>query len=620
MKKEIELDIKGMHCEACEKIITEDLSALPGVTIKSISSKRGKGIIEVETDKTPVAKILETINDSGYDASCAAGLEHESEDAVKNATLVKEETKPEGGKRISLELSGMHCASCAGLIERGLKKTPGVVSASVNFAAEKALVTFNDNKVDENGLIDAVKRAGYQAEVEQKNDKSEKKKQEIDSLFKKFLVSLVLSLPMLYFMMLDFFPKLPGGSFLPPYFAIVSLVLTIPVQFIIGKGFYKGMWSSLKMKTFNMDSLIAIGTSTAFFYSLINYVIFVFQNNTLLGLNGAKVPDLYFETAAFLITFVILGKWLEARAKGKTSEAIKKLMDLQAKTARVIRDGKPFDVPIDDVVKGDIILVRPGEKVPVDGTITKGSSAVDESMVTGESIPVEKHVGDGVIGATINKTGSFEFEATRVGGETTLAQIIRLIEEAQGSKAPIQAFADQISSWFVPAVIAIAVITFIAWYFIFGAGLTFSLLAFTAVIVIACPCALGLATPTAIMVGTGKGAEHGILIKGGEPLETACKVQAIVFDKTGTLTHGKPVVTDVLIIGDEKKDEILKIAGSIEKSSEHPLAEAIYTHSTEENAQIVDVKDFTAIPGHGVEGVIGKKKYYFGNQCHLILL
>lgn len=612
MKKEITLDIKGMHCESCEKIISQELGELPGVEVKKISSKTGQGFITVDTGKTSLDKIINVVKEAGYKASYV-GLELEG----NTDTKVKKENSnllDTAGKRVSLELAGMHCSSCAGLIERHLKKTEGVVTVSVNFAAEKALVSFDEKKINENGIIEAVKKAGYKAEIEQEGRKSEKKQQEIKSLFRKFIYSFVLSLPMLYFMLLDFFPNLPGGEFLPPWFGIVSLILATPVQFIFGSGFYKGAWSSFKMKTFNMDSLIAIGTSAAYFYSLVVYLIFVFQNNTLLGLDGAKVHDLYFETAAFLITFVILGKWLEARAKGKTSDAIKKLMGLQAKTARVIRNGKTLDVPIEEVVKGDTILVRPGEKIPVDGEIVKGSSAVDESMVTGESIPVEKNVGDGVIGATINKTGSFEFKATRVGGETTLAQIIRLIEDAQGSKAPIQAFADKISSWFVPAVIAIAVITFIVWFFIIGEPLGFSLMAFTAVIVIACPCALGLATPTAIMVGTGKGAEHGILIKGGEPLQTACEVKAIIFDKTGTLTHGKPVVTDVVILNKKSERDIFRVVGSIEKSSEHPLAEAIYSHIVDSGVDLVDVTNFKAIPGHGVEGVIEKKKYYFGNR------
>ncbi|EKD57919.1 MAG: hypothetical protein ACD_57C00097G0001, partial [uncultured bacterium] len=363
-----------------------------------------------------------------------------------------------------------------------------------------------------------------------------------------------------------------------------------------------------------MDSLIAIGTSVAFFYSLINYIRYVALNNSLIGLSGAKIPELYFETAAFLITFVILGKFLEAKAKGRTSEAIKKLMGLQAKTARVIRGDQTLDLPIDQVVQGDIIIVRPGEKVPVDGVIVKGGSAIDESMITGESLPVEKHEEDNVIGGTINKTGSFEFKATRIGSETTLSQIIKLVEEAQGSKAPIQAIADRISAWFVPAVIGIALLTFGIWYLVIGASLSYSLMAFTAVIVIACPCALGLATPTAIMVGTGKGAEHGILIKGGEPLESACKINAIVFDKTGTLTKGKPEVTDVEEFAGLSEDEILQIAASLEKQSEHPLAEAIYKYAEEDNVKLDEVKNFAAIPGHGVKGTVGKIEYYFGNR------
>jgi P-type Cu+ transporter len=515
----------------------------------------------------------------------------------------------------TLALSGMHCASCAGIIERQLKKVPGVAQASVNFAAEKALVNGDVPVAD---LVAAVKNAGYGAEVlgNERAVEIGKTKQEksIRSLWYKFAVSFALSLPLLYFMLLDFFAWLPGGEVLPPYFGIISLILATPIQFVIGRGFYKGTWSGLRMKTFNMDSLIAIGTSTAYLYSLAYFIIYAVSNGSIIGLSGEKIPELYFETAAFLITFVILGKWLEARAKNKTSDAIKKLMGLQAKTARVIRDDATRDIPVDQVVHGDIVLVRPGEKIPVDGRIIKGASAVDESMITGESLPVEKQVGDAVVGATINKTGSFEFQATRVGSETTLAQIIRLIEEAQGSKAPIQAFADRVSAWFVPAVIGIAIITFAVWFFVFGAGLAYSLMAFTAVIVIACPCALGLATPTALMVGTGKAAEHGILIKGGEPLEMACKVNAIVFDKTGTLTNGKPAVTDVISFSKYNRDNVLTIAASLERASEHPLAEAIYKHADEEGLPRSEVINFEAIPGHGVQGEIDGTNYYFGNR------
>jgi len=426
-------------------------------------------------------------------------------------------------ENIKLNITGMHCASCALLIERSLKKVEGVKEASVNYAAEKALVNAREGVLAE-ALIQAVKNAGYSATVfDEKNTQfeSQKRQEEINALWNKFRISLIFSSPMIYFMLFDFFPGLIGAKSLLPFVGIVSLILATPVQFIIGKDFYKGMWSALRMRTFNMDSLIAIGTSVAYFYSIINYGAYYIANKTLIGLMGQKIPELYFETAAFLITFVVLGKFLEAKAKGRTSEAIKKLMGLQAKTARVIGGdkGNKGDIPIDQVEKGDIILVRPGEKVPVDGIIKKGSSAVDESMITGESMPVEKTVDSRVIGGTINKNGSFEFMADRVGGETTLAQIIRLVEEAQGSKAPIQGVADRISAYFVPAVIGIAILTFGIWYFALGASLSFALMAFTSVIVIACPCALGLATPTAIMVGTGKGAENGILIKGGEPLK-----------------------------------------------------------------------------------------------------
>ncbi|MDP3900597.1 MAG: heavy metal translocating P-type ATPase [bacterium] len=520
-------------------------------------------------------------------------------------------------RKLQLSLSGMHCASCAGIIERALKKTHGVTQANVNFAAEKASITFNEGQTRSADLIAAVKKAGYRAvEVDAKDTEYEMKKRitEIRAYFRKFVTAAVLSAPMLYFMLLDFFGWLPGRAALLPYIGIVSLLLTTPVQFYIGRGFYKGMWSALRMKTFNMDSLIAIGTSTAYLYSLAVYLIYALGNNSLIGLQGEKIGDLYFETAAFLITFVILGKWLEVRTKGKTSDAIKKLMGLRAKTARVVRNGVTSDIAIDEVVHGDIVVVRPGETVPVDGIITSGSSAVDESMITGESMPVEKKTDDTVVGGTLNKVGSFECRVTKIGAETVLAQIIRLVEEAQGSKAPIQAFADRVSAWFVPAVIVLALVTFLIWYFFLGATLAFALMAFTSVIVIACPCALGLATPTALMVGTGKGAENGILIKGGEPLETACKVNAIVFDKTGTLTNGQPVVTDVVALGGIDEDEVLQLAASLEKQSEHPLAEAIYGYAREEDVELLTVQDFSAVPGHGVRGDIDGATYYLGNR------
>ena len=450
-------------------------------------------------------------------------------------------------KRITLSISGMHCASCAKIIAGALAAVPGVKDANVSYGAEKASMLYEGRDIKP--VIDAVKRAGYGATlVEEGNAAVEinRKAQETKALWRKFSWSFILSLPMLYFMLLDFFKWLPGAGNLLPYAAVISFALATPVQFIVGASFYRGLWSNLRIRMFGMDALIAIGTSAAYFYSIGNLIYYYLQNNSLIGLDGMKVPEIYFETAAFLITFVTLGKWLEAKAKSRASEAIQKLMGLQAKTARVVRGGKTLDIPIEEVKVGDTVLVRPGEKVPLDGKIAKGASAVDESMITGESLPVAKKAGDSVIGATINKTGSFEYEVTKIGKDTVLAQIIRLVEEAQGSKAPIQDFADRVSTYFVPIVIGLAVLTFIIWYFALGGGLAYALMAFTAVIVIACPCALGLATPTALMVGIGEGAKQGILIKGGEPLEIACGVNTVVFDKTGTITKGKPEVTDII--------------------------------------------------------------------------
>ncbi len=519
--------------------------------------------------------------------------------------------------KTNLIITGMHCTSCAGVIEKELKKVDGVSNATVNFATQKAAIDHTDATVTDH-LVGAVKKAGYKAEPMDEHagmDHSHHHHMEAEAGWRrKFFLGLILSLPLLYFMLLDFFKWLPGSETLMPYIGIISLILATPVQFYLGAGFYKGTWSGLRMKTFNMDSLIAIGTSAAYFYSLTFFVKHVIENKTLLGVMGEKIPELYFETAAFLITFVILGKWLEARATSKTNEAIQKLMNLQAKTARVVRNGKTIDIPIEEVIEGDTIVVRPGEKIPVDGEVIKGSSSIDESMITGESIPVEKQIGDHVIGATINKNGSIEFRATRVGKDTTLSRIIKLIEDAQNSKAPIQALADRISSWFVPLVLVIAVITFLVWFFVLGNSFTFALMAFTAVVVIACPCALGLATPTAIMVGTGKGAEKGILIKGGEPLQAAKDINAIVFDKTGTLTFGKPVVTDVIALGGADEKKVLGIAATLENTSEHPLAEAIVNSAKEKKLAIADSESFEAIPGHGVKANVDGKTYFLGNR------
>ncbi len=615
MTKKILLKVTGMHCASCEMLTKEELSELPGVSNILVDVKVGSAELVLDDSKNNINDVIEAVKKAGYEAELKSEMDYGGALDKKNITKENITTNKNNNSRTNLSLFGMHCSSCANIIERSLKKVSGVSSANVNFAAEKANVIYDESKVSAQDLIEAVTKAGYKAELVDAKDadyERRKREQEIKTYSKKFWFSFVLSLPMLYFMLLDFF-VIPGKAAVLPFVGIISLILTLPIQCIIGADFYKGMWASLKMKTFNMDSLIAIGTSTAFIYSLVNFANYFIKTGSVLGQNG-KVPELYFETAAYLITFVILGKWLEIRTKGKTGDAIKKLMGLQAKTARVIRNGATLDIPIDSVVLGDIIIVRPGEKVPIDGRIVKGTSAINESMLTGESLPVEKKVGDNVIGATINKTGSFEFEVTKIGSETTLAQIIRLIEDAQGSKAPIQGFADKISAVFVPTVIGLAILTFIVWFFFLGATLSFALMAFTSVIVIACPCALGLATPTSLMVGTGKGAQYGILVKGGEPLEAACHINAVVFDKTGTLTNGKPEVTDIIQFENLDEDEILMIAASLEKQSEHPLAEAIYSHANSEGVKLEEVTEFSSYTGRGVKGVIDKVEYYFGNR------
>ncbi len=517
--------------------------------------------------------------------------------------------------KTKLAIQGMHCSSCAVVIQKELKKLGGVSDATVNYANEKAVVDHTDAIMVDN-LLAAVKKAGYSAQLIDPNDMTNHMNHggSGDDYKRKFMLSLSLTLPLLYFMLLDFLLWLPGAKFIPPYIGIISLILTTIIQFYLGAGFYKGMWSGLKIRSFNMDSLIAIGTSAAYFYSLAFYIKYVVHNHSLVGINDQKIPELYFETAAFLITFVLLGKWLEARAKNKSNEAIHKLMSLQVKSAHVIVKGAIIDKPIAQIKHDDILLVRPGETVPLDGVICKGDSSIDESMVTGESMPVTKHIGDTVVGATINQTGSFEFQVTRIGQETMLAQIIKMIDDAQSSRAPIQDMADRISSWFVPAVIAIAVLTFLVWFFVFGGSFTYALMAFTSVLVIACPCALGLATPTAIMVGTGKAAELGVLVKGGEPLEATRSIDTIIFDKTGTLTNGKPSVTDVIGFGASDRQALLTITSSLERDSEHPLANAIVESARTEHFDALDLKDFQSISGKGVSGVVNNIAYYFGNR------
>ena len=496
-------------------------------------------------------------------------------------------------KKTQIQITGMHCASCSTLINKTLNKTEGVLKSNVNLTTEKATVEFDDKKVDIDKLITTIKNKGYGAKeaIDTNYEKESKKhEEEIKKIKHSFLISLIFTIPV--FILGMFFMKNPL-----PFQDIIMWILATPIQFVIALPMYKSAFTALKGKSANMDTLIVMGTSAAYFYSV--YVI----------LSGKG--HVYFEASAVLITIVIFGRLLEAKAKGKTSEAIKRLIGLRPKTAIILKNGKEIKVNVDDVKVNDIIIVKPGEKIPVDGIVTEGYTSIDESMVTGESIPIEKKKNDIVIGATINKHGTFKFKATKIGTNTTLAQIIKLVEDAQGSKAPIQRFADAVSAYFVPSILIIALITFLSWYFIFNSEFRFALVASVAVLVIACPCALGLATPTAIMVGTGKGAKKGILIKGGEALETTHKVKSIILDKTGTITIGKPEVTDIIPIN-TTKDQLLLIAASIEKGSEHPLAEAIVKKG--EKLKLKKVTSFKAIPGYGITANINKKKYYFGND------
>lgn len=617
MKKEIQVRIEGMHCPSCAKVIQSELREISGVQEVQVDFGSKGGRIVFDPQLVSSQKLVEAIGQLGYRAIV------EEEDGEEEGGSSEDEEDFQVGhdfspsRRVALSISGMHCSACAVLIEKALKKSPGVREAQVNFAAERAQVIFDPRMTGVDELIEKIRETGYEASFSERVvEESQRHEKTLRVLRNRFLWSLFLSLPMAYFMMLDFLPRFPGGTVLPPWVGLLSFLFTTPVQFFFGAPFYRGMWSNLRLKSFNMDSLIAIGTSVAYLYSLYNYLSYVVSYGSFLGVGGTKVPHLYFETSAFLITFVLLGKWLEGKTKGKTSEAVRKLLGLQAKTARVKRGELFEDIPLEEVREGDIILVRPGEKIPVDGKVIQGYSAVDESLVTGESLPVEKKPGDSVIGSTINKTGSFEFIATRVGKDTVLARIVQLVAEAQNSKAPIQALADRIAGVFVPVVISVALLTFFVWYFFLGASLSFALLSMVSVVVIACPCALGLATPTALMVGTGKGAEYGILIKGGGVLEKVKNIDRVVFDKTGTLTHGKPRVTEVIGVK-ISEEEVLRIAATLEKSSEHPLAEAIVARAKEENVVLQEVEEFLALPGRGITGKIGNTRYYLGNPAFI---
>ncbi len=514
-------------------------------------------------------------------------------------------------EQTSLSVGGMSCAACVVRVEKALGQLEGVEKAAVNFATEKAQVTYDPDKVDLEKFKKVIEEAGYQfrglARAELRDREREERQKELALLKKKFIFSVVFGSLIMVFSMPHYIPILRDIPHDILFY--ILFVLTTPVQFWAGKQFITGAWGSARHGSADMNTLIAVGTLSAYSYSsLSTFFPSLFTRSGL-------TPTVYFDSAAMIIALILLGRLLEARAKGQTSEAIRKLIGLAPKTARVLRDNEEKDIPVEEVQKGDLIQVRPGEKIPVDGRIREGHSAVDESMLTGESLPVDKDPGDEVIGATLNKSGSFVFEATRIGEETALAQIIMLVEQAQGSKAPIQRLADQVASVFVPVVMGIALLTFVIWYF-WGPPptLTFALLNFVAVMIIACPCALGLATPTAIMVGTGRGAENGILIKGGESLESIHKLTTIVFDKTGTLTKGQLAVTDILPSQGFDAKELLALAASVERNSEHPVGEAIVSRAKAENLSLSAVVHFQALSGQGVMAEEAGREILIGNR------
>ncbi|MFY9569377.1 MAG: heavy metal translocating P-type ATPase, partial [Acetivibrionales bacterium] len=574
--------ISGMSCAACAARVEKVLNNLEGIKNAAVNLAVEKAVVEYDNNIISIEDIIDAIKKLGYDAVS------EQADTISSAVL---------------KVSGMSCAACAARVEKQLGSLEGVHSAAVNLASERASVEYDSEKIKTSDLIKAVEAIGYKAERAEElsvDREKEQREKEIRRLRLELVISAILTAPLLFSMLL-MITNIDIPFFHNEYF---QLIVATPVQFIIGFRFYKNAYRALRSGSANMDVLIAMGTTAAYFYSIYN---------AFFAPHEGMMKELYFESSAVIITLILFGKYLEAVAKGRTSEAIKKLMGLQAKTARVIRDGREEDIPIEEVVPGDVIVVRPGEKIPVDGRILEGDSAVDESMLTGESLPVEKTAGDHVVGATINRFGTFRLEATRVGKDTVLSQIIKMVEDAQGSKAPIQKIADRVSGVFVPVVLAIALVTLLAWYLIAG-DLTGGIVSAVSVLVIACPCALGLATPTAIMAGTGKGAENGILIKGGEHLEMTYRLNAVVLDKTGTITKGQPEVTDVIPLGSMDRGELLRMAAAAEKNSEHPLGEAIYEQGKKEPGTVPEAEQFAAIPGKGVRAVVEGRQIYIGTR------
>lgn len=577
--KEATMQIKGMTCAACSARIEKGLNKMPGVEDANVNLALERSTIHYDSGQISAAELEQKILDLGYE-------------------VVKE-------KR-DFAITGMTCAACSARIEKVLNKMEGVSSAGVNLAIEKATVEYNPAQTSPKEIVQRIEKIGYGAIIDDAKEAGDYRQKEIQKQTTKLIVSAVLSFPLLWAMVSHF--SFTSFIYLPDFVMnpFVQMALATPVQFLIGWQFYMGAYKALRNKSANMDVLVVLGTSAAYFYSV--YQAIIYQNSH-------HSAQLYFETSAVLITLIILGKLFEAKAKGRSSEAIKKLMNLQAKTAVVIKDGKEIEVLLEDVIKDDILVVKPGEKIPVDGMVLEGNSAVDESMLTGESIPVDKIIGDEVIGSTVNKNGFLKVRAAKIGRETALAQIIKVVEEAQGSKAPIQRLADKISGIFVPVVVGIALVTFLIWFLLVQPGeFTDALEAMIAVLVIACPCALGLATPTSIMAGSGRAAEFGILFKGGEHLETTHHIDTVIVDKTGTVTNGKPELTDVIIEGPWKETEFLSFVGTAEKQSEHPLAKAIVQGIQSKGVYLKTVTDFEALPGYGVRAIIDQKVVLIGTR------
>lgn len=592
------IEITGMTCASCAMRIEKVVGKLDGVTQAAVNTATEKLTVAYDESKVSEATIQEAIEKIGF------GVVAELPQTTS----------------VVIPIAGMTCAACSARIEKMIAKMDGVTAATVNLATEKATVEYDRKKVKLSAIKQTIEKLGYKAlDAERENAVDEdklRKEKEVRTLWRKFTVSVIFAVPLLYLAMGSMVSWLSFAipSFLMPMehpltFALAQIVMVTPI-IIAGRNFYTVGYKAIFQRSPNMDSLIAIGTTAAILFSLYS-TYRIITGDMAVAMDA--VHGLYFESAGVIITLILLGKSLESVSKGKTSEAIKKLMGLAPKTAIVIQNGLEVEVPIDEVEMGDIVLVKPGEKVPVDGVVTEGHTSMDESMLTGESIPVDKQAGDKVFAAGINKNGVIRFKATKVGGDTALAQIIKLVEQAQGTKAPIARMADIVSGYFVPIVFAIATVAFLAWL-ISGQTLEFSLTIFISILVIACPCALGLATPTAIMVGTGKGAECGILFKGGEALETTHKIDTIVFDKTGTITEGKPEVTDIITAADMTEERLLQLAASAEKGSEHPLGEAIVKYGETKNITFIKPGRFEAIPGFGIEVAIENSHVLIGNK------